>query len=88
MLLSLTSPACVLSSTATPARSADQPCLCACTGVLGGDIVRLNLRFSPGFCDAEWGAVEDIDWRDFEMVGLLRTAMRVLIYVHMRFLHA
>lgn len=36
--------------------------------MLGGDITKMSLRFSPGFCDIEHGAVEDIDWRDEERV--------------------
>jgi hypothetical protein len=48
-------------------------------GVLGGQITKLDLRFSPGFCDIEYGAVEDIDWRDSERVSPLVIYFRAVI---------
>eukprot|EP00955_Chlamydomonas_euryale_P044658 352945-Chlamydomonas_euryale.AAC.2 len=42
------------------------------------DIVRLYPRMSPGFCDAQYGAVENIDWRDRWRVGTERNAQQPL----------
>lgn len=45
------------------------------TGVLGGQIIKMRLHFSPGFCDINHGAVEHIDWRDTEMVRVFLCAV-------------
>lgn len=37
--------------------------------MLGPDISHLRVRLSPGFCDISHGAVEHIDWRDYQAVG-------------------
>lgn len=44
-------------------------------GVLGPDIMKLRLRLSPGFCEIATGAVEKVDWRDYELVGRLLVIM-------------
>lgn len=31
-----------------------------------------SVRFSPGFCEAGYGAVESLDWRDRHTVGVGR----------------
>lgn len=40
-----------------------------CAGVLGATVDHLYLRMSPGFCNANHGAVEAQDWRDYRIVG-------------------
>ncbi len=40
-------------------------------GVIFPSVGRSTLRFSPGFCSAEMGAVEHVDWRSYNWVSAL-----------------
>lgn len=40
------------------------------SGTIGPDFSSIQPKMSPGFCDAQEGAVEAEDWRDYASVGL------------------
>jgi hypothetical protein len=44
-------------------------CACLLAGVLGPEVKQVNLRMSPAFCSAQFGAVPATDWRDMQRYG-------------------
>ena len=39
-------------------------------GVVVPTLAKMSIRFTPGFCEAATGAVEHIDWRSYDTVGI------------------